>query len=181
MNFKLPKTIENTTFRKTIFGVGDIELNFNFKLAPNFEISLGHKYGYYDINSLAFQENIEGQIEMLNPFLEFSYINSLSNRVFFDIGIKGGYNISFTSSTNCSDRYTQNSYRIEPELGIYMLSSDLLSFGLIFSYNIWFAEFGPEHLCMTSISGMNASESRGFYQTFCAGLGFKTYLPSKTN
>ena len=96
MNFKLPKTIENTTFRKTIYGVGDIELNFNFKLAPNFEISLGHKYGYYDINSLAFQENIEGQMEMLNPFLEFSYINSLSNRVFFDIGIKGGYNISFT-------------------------------------------------------------------------------------
>tara|TARA_B100000401_G_scaffold404302_1_gene318400 strand:+ start:1145 stop:1780 length:636 start_codon:yes stop_codon:yes gene_type:complete len=181
MNFKLPKTIENTTFRKTIYGVGDIEGHFQYKVIPNFEISLGYKYGYYDLNSLAFQANLDGQMETHTPFLKLAYVNEISEKIFLDIGLKGGYNFSYTNTTNCRFTFSQQAYRIEPEFGVFMYSSDLLSFGLILSYNFWFAEFGPEHFCMSSISGMNASESNGIYQTFCAGLGFKTYFPSKSN
>ncbi len=181
MNFKLPKTVQNTTFRKTIYGVGDLEAHFQYKIIPNIEMSIGYKYGYYDVNSLAFQANIDGQMETHTPFLKLAYVNTISDRIFFDVGVKGGYNFSYTNTTNCSTTYNQNAYRIEPELGLYMLSSDLLSFGLILSYNFWFSEFGPEHFCMSSISGMNALESVGFSQTLCVGFGFKTYFPTKTN
>ena len=181
MNFKLPKTIENTTFRKTIYGVGDLEAHFQYKIIPSIEFSLGYKYGYYDVNSLAFQSSIDGQMETHTPFLKLAYVKEISDKLFFDIGIKAGYNFSFTNTTNCRATFSEYAYRIEPEFGVYMFSTDLLSFGLIVSYNFWFAEFGPQHFCMNSISGMNASESVGVYQTFCAGFGFKTYFPSKTN
>ena len=180
MSFKLPKTIQNTTFKKTIYGVGDLDAQFNYKLIPNLEFSLGFKYGYYDVNSVAFQSNIDGQFESHLPFVKISWINDINERVFIDFGVRSGYTFSSTKTTNCSTIYKQSAVRLEPELGIYMLSTDLLSFGLVFSYNLWFAEFTPEQFCMTSISGMNPSESVGLYQTFCAGFSFKTYFPERS-
>ena len=180
MSFKLPKTIQNTIFRKTIYGVGDLDAQFNYKVIPNLEFSLGYKYGYYDVNSVAFQSNIDGQFETHLPFIKLSYINDVSDRIFIDFGVRSGYNFSATKTTNCSTNFLQNAFRVEPELGVYMLSTDLLSFGLVISYNLWFAEFTPQHFCMNSISGMNASESVGIYQTFCAGFSFKTYFPQRS-
>ena len=180
MSFKLPKTIQNTIFRKTIYGVGDLDAQFNYKIIPNLEFSLGYKYGYYDVNSVAFQSNIDGQFETHLPFIKLSYINDVSDRIFIDFGVRSGYNFSATKTTNCSTSFLQNAFRVEPELGVYMLSTDLLSFGLVISYNLWFAEFTPQHFCMNSISGMNASESVGIYQTFCAGFSFKTYFPQRS-
>jgi hypothetical protein len=180
MSFKLPKTIQNTTFKKTMYGIGDLDAQFNYKLIPNIEFSLGYKYGYYDVNSVAFQSNIDGQFETHLPFIKLSYIKDLSDRMFVDFGVRSGYNFSSTKTTNCSTAFLQNAFRIEPELGVYMLSTDLLSFGLVVSYNIWFNEFSPQHFCVNSISGMNPSESVGIYQTFCAGFSFKTYFPERS-
>ena len=180
MSFKLPKTIQNLIFKKTIYGVGDLDAQFNYKIIPNLEVSLGFKYGYYDVNSVAFQSDIDGQFETHLPFIKLSYIKDVSDRVFLDFGVRTGYNFSSTKTTNCSTTFLQNSFRVEPEFGVYMLSTELLSFGLVVSYNLWFAEFSPQHFCMNSISGMNPAESVGIYQTFCAGFSFKACFPERS-
>ena len=179
MNFKLPKTILNHSFKNMLFGVGNIDAQIQYEFFDRIELGIGYKYGYYDVNSLAFTTKVDGQMENHNPFFKIGYINRLNDNTFMNFSLKGGYNYSVTKINTCNDNYLQNSFRIEPEFSIYMFSNENLAFGLIFAYNFWFTEFTPENFCMTSFPGINSSNNKGIYQVFCAGFGFYTHFPQK--
>ena len=179
MNFKLPKTILNPSFKNMIFGVANIDAQLQYEFFDKLEIGIGYKYGYYDVNSLAFQTKVDGQMENHNPFLKIGINNVLNERIFMNLSIKGGYNYGFTKINTCNENYLQNSFRLEPEFSIWMYSTENLAFGLLVSYNFWFSEFTPANFCMTNFPGMNPSNSKGIYQVFCAGFGFYTHFPQK--
>ena len=179
MNFKLPKTILNPSFKNMIFGVANIDAQLQYEFFDKLEIGVGYKYGYYDVNSLAFQTKVDGQMENHNPFLKIGINNELNERIFMNLSIKGGYNYGFTKINTCNENYLQNSFRLEPEFSIWMYSTENLAFGLLVSYNFWFSEFTPANFCMTNFPGMNPSNSKGIYQVFCAGFGFYTHFPQK--
>ena len=179
MNFKLPKTILNHSFKNMILGVGNIDAQFQYEFFQKIELGLGYKYGYYDVNSLAFQTKVDGKMENHNPFLKIGYNNRIKDNIFMNFSLKGGYNFSCTNINTCNENYLQKSFRIEPEFSVWMYSNENLAFGLLFSYNFWFAEFTPNNFCMSNFPGMNASNSEGVYQVFCAGFGFYTHFPQK--
>ena len=179
MNFKLPKTLMNPAFKTMIFGVGNFDAQFQYEFLDKVELGLGYKYGYFDVNGLAFQTKVDGQMENHNPFIKLGWKNNISDKVFLNFSLKGGYNFSKTRINTCLSDYYQNSLRIEPEMGIYMFSTEYLAFGFIVSYNLWLAEFSPENFCMSSFPGMNPSNSDGYYQTLCVGFGFYTKFPEK--
>ena len=179
MNFKLPKTILNYSFKNMIFGVANIDAQLQYKFFEKLELGFGYKYGYYDVNSLAFQAKIDGQLENHNPFFKISINNRINDNVFMSLALKSGYNFSFTKINTCSENYMQNSIRLEPEFSIWMYSNENIAFGFLLSYNFWFSEFTPKNFCMTTFPGMNASNSKGISQVFCAGFGFYTHFPQK--
>ena len=46
MNFKLPKTILNHSFKNMIFGVANIDAQLQYEFLEKFELGIGYKYGY---------------------------------------------------------------------------------------------------------------------------------------
>jgi hypothetical protein len=179
MNFKLPKTILNHSFKNMIFGVANIDAQLQYEFLEKFELGIGYKYGYYDVNSLAFQTKVNGQMENHNPFVKIGVKNSINENIFMNLCLKGGYNYGFTKINTCNENYLQNSFRLEPEFSIWMYSNENLAFGLLLSYNFWFSEFTPENFCMSNFPGMNPINSDGIYQVFCVGFGFYTHFPQK--
>ena len=179
MNFKLPKTILNHSFKNMIFGVANIDAQLQYEFLEKFELGIGYKYGYYDVNSLAFQTKVSGQMENHNPFVKIGVKNSINENIFMNLCLKGGYNYGCTKINTRNENYLQNSFRLEPEFSIWMYSNENLAFGLLLSYNFWFSEFTPENFCMSNFPGMNPINSDGIYQVFCVGFGFHTHFPQK--
>lgn len=176
MNCSLPKTTNNSAFKTTFNGIGDLDASINYRLNENFELSAGCRYAYFQLNSVIFKENIIGKMENYTPLLSFSWIKPFSDYVFLRTSISGGYNFETTKTSIMRFTYFEESFYFKPSLGLYMFSSENLSFGIIFSYNTWFSEFSNNNIDMSLIPGMNANSYRGNNQTFCVGFGFYSLI-----
>lgn len=163
-----------------IFGIANVDASYQYRIKDKFILGLGYKYGYFDVNSTAFQTDVDGKMENHNPFLKLGWISTISDNLFLSAALNSGYNFGITNISTCDNKnYMQQAWKFEPEIGLYLFSTENLAFGLLFSYNFWFSEFTPDNFCLVNFPGMNKSNSKGIYQTFCAGFGFYTLLPKK--
>ena len=62
MNCSLPKTTNNSAFKTTFNGIGDLDASVNYRLNENFELSASCRYAYFQLNSVIFKENITGTL-----------------------------------------------------------------------------------------------------------------------
>ena len=176
MNCSLPKTTNNSAFKTTFNGIGDIEAALHYRLDENFEISASCRYAFFQLNAVIFKENITGKMENYTPLLSVSWNKYFSDYIFLRTSISGGYNFEITKTSLMNAAYFQEAFYFKPSVGLYMFSTENLSFGIIFSYNTWLSEFSNQNIYPTIIPGMNANSYKGNNQTFCVGFGFYSLI-----
>lgn len=179
MDFKLPSPLANKSFRSVMTGLADLDLLYQHKLDHGLGLGVGFNYFYFDVNSNAFQFNVVGKMEGFNPYIKLAKRNKLGENAFFEYSINSGYLKVFSSSNQGPGSYAQEGYNVRPQLGIYLKSGDLVSFGLIASYNYMNFEFTPDNLSLDNFPGNTAENSVGNTQFFSVGFGFSTYIPDK--
>ncbi len=180
MDFKLPTPLRNRSFKSLMTGLANVDLSYQYQLDNGVCLGGGFKYGYFDVVSPAFTNTkVTGRMEFFNPFVKVAKRNVVNEKAFFEMALNVGYNQIYTKSNQCVDPYVQNGINIEPQLGVYMWSTEYLAFGLIVSYNFIDFEFTPDNLCLDYFPGQTAQSSVGKTQVFGVGFGFFTYIPKK--
>ena len=181
-DFKLPTPTFNKAFAKTVGGIADASLSFNFPLTQKIHIGAGFRYTYFQINDLILNSNTNANIQVYSPFIRIGFEKYANAKLIYGFGVRTGYSfLNFFSSTfdnndslNCTPR--QMGLILEPEFTIGLMAGENVAFSLQLSYNIIFAEYTSSNVCLPNFSGLAASDSKGKYQFFCAGFGFTAFL-----
>ncbi len=181
-DFKLPTPLGDENFREYMNGISDFNLYYQYPFAGNLTIGAGFKHSLYRVNDVQIPEISDGKMVLYTPFIKFSYEKFTSDRIFYDVGIKGGFSTMDYSSEICATTgmpgYSDSGLNIEPQMGIYLISQDNLAFGLLASYTLTMIEFTPENACISSDTNATVTlhGNRGFIQTFNIGFGFSMFI-----
>lgn len=182
LDFKLPTGVSNTAFRGIMGGVADLNASVVYSIMPKLQAGLGVKYGYFEVSNRSFQHNVTGRLELISPFFKIQYSTPMNDMWFFDAYVQSGPQKGITTTNQRpGSRYHQNSLHIEPGFGIYLKSSDNLSFGLIASYTYTTNKFTPENLNMAHFPSLSDDTSNGSISYFSIGFGFKAKIARSEN
>jgi hypothetical protein len=179
MDFKLPNTMSNRAFDQVVDGISDVNISYQFPLYKNLTLGFGMKHAFYKIDDLAITELTNGKANTFAPFARLTYEKWVSERIFFDVGVNGGYSFMFYESETCESPHKISAPHIEPHAGIYMMSNENLGFGIIVAYNFILADFTPEYLCLDDFSGFSEADTKGISQTLSFGFGFTSIIGGK--
>ena len=107
-----------------------------------------------------------------------------SEKFSLEFAVNGGYSYILTSSETClqsagNKMHKKGGVSIKPDLTFFIRSSEYLSFGIVFSYQLVLSEFGPSNLCLSEFDGSFAADYVGPSQLFGVGFGFKANIPPK--
>lgn len=181
-DFKLPTPVFNKAFAKTVGGVADASVSLHYPIQNKFHIGAGFRYTFFQINDLVINSKTNANLQILSPFVRFSFEKFVTPNLTCGFGIRTGYSmLNFYSNTfNQNDTLVceprQQSLFLEPEFTIGLMAGENLYFSFILSHNIIFSEYGSKNVCLPNFSGLSASDSKGNYQFFCAGFGFTVFL-----
>ena len=176
LDFKLPTSVTNTSFKGIMGGIADVNGNVTYRVSNRFEAGLGLKYGYFEVNSKAFQTNVTGRIEFLGINGSFLFTTELNENWFFEALFSGGPQKALTTTNLATSKYIQNSFYAQPGIGIYIKSSENLSFGLTSSYTFTTNPFTPKNLNLENFPSLSPETSNGTIGFFSIGFGFKARI-----
>ena len=181
MDFKLPSPVRNKSFRGVMNGLANVDFVYQYNLPSELGFGAGFMYSYYQVNGNVFQYSMVGKMEGLNPFVKLAKRSELNENMYVEYSLRTGYNIIYSSSNQMHNKYIQKAINVQPGIGFYMKSSDLLSFGLVISYNIIGNQFTPANLGVPYFPGVSNDYNQGVSQIFAIGFGFSTYLPDRSD
>ena len=180
-DFMLPTPVGNRAFTKTVDGIADVHLSWQYPFLKDFFIGAGLNYVYMQINDFVINDAINANTQMYIPHLIAGY-EKFANDIFsYGISVRAGYSFMSFSSNSCSSsngNFTpeQKGYSLEPAGFLAMSSGENLTFGLIASYHMVFAEYNSSLVCLKSFSGLTPAESEGIYQFISVGFGFTAFM-----
>lgn len=181
--FQLPSTLSNRSFNRLISGVSDVDLSFHVPLKSDFSLGLAVNHSYMTFNDIAIPEKTDANFQYAAALLSATYTFKPNEKVNIDVALNGGYSLIFIKSQTCKDtgaeRLNQSGLIVKPNVGIFIKSTDYLSFGLLVSYTYLNHEFGPDELCLTNFSGFDERDYSGNSTIFSVGFGFKSIIPQK--
>ena len=182
MDIKLPTGVSNTSFKGIMGGIMDINGSVVYSILPKFQAGLGFKYGYFEVSNRSFQKSVTGRIEFLSPFVKFQYTTPMNEMWYFDAYIQSGPMEAITTTNlRQNAKYHQNSMQLEPGFGIYLKSSENLSFGMILSYTYTTNKFTPTNLNLAHFPSLSDDTSNGSISYFSVGFGFKAKIARSEN
>lgn len=181
--FKLPTTFANRSFRRLIDGVSDVHFNYQQPLFGNVMFGVGAKHQFLKVDDLKTPEITDGKLNIIHGFGKLSYQKFITSRIFYDIGTKVGYSYIIADSETCRNANDGRGHSvttglfIEPTAGIFMISDENLSFGLMVSYSFIQSDFDPVILCLDTNTNIIAAEDNvGGYQLFNVGFGASIFI-----
>ncbi|MFT7155526.1 MAG: hypothetical protein ACI8Q1_000527 [Parvicella sp.] len=179
MDFKLPTAFGNGAFKGIMNGLVDLDFGYQYHFQKsNIIVNTGIKYGLWDVETSFFAGTfIEGRLQTYTPFIGIGYRKIITESVFMDWEIKGGYSIISTQAILCAENYRQTGVSIEPKVNIYLKGSEMLYFGANINYHLIGAEFSESNICIDDFPGLSQEASQGYYSYFSIGLGFYAYIP----
>lgn len=187
-DFKLPTPIRNKAFAKTIDGIADASISFNYPFLKYFHGAVGFRYSYFQINDLKINAKTNANLQIYSPFVKLAYERYANSVFLYGLSLKAGYSyLNYYSSTcqQCDSTKTcmprQQAFMIEPELSLTMMANDNLAFSFLLGYTVIFDHYSASNVCLSNFSGLTAKDSQGYYQYFCAGFGFTAFLGAEKN
>lgn len=184
-DFKLPAPLKNSAFHKICNGIADANVAFHFPIVDKLMIGAGFKWEYFQFTDFITNNSFSNSGKLYNyaPYLQLSYLKFSTPRLFWDFSVKTGYSMMDFNSYTCNiageTQPTQNSFYIEPQIGINLFVDESLSFSFLVSDIITFAEFNPSLLCLSSFAGLNPNDSAGNYHVLGIGFGFNYFFNKK--
>ncbi|MFZ5554039.1 MAG: hypothetical protein ACOZCO_13065 [Bacteroidota bacterium] len=181
-DFKLPTPTGNPSFVKTVNGIADLSISYNYPVLRYFTLGGGFKFTYMQINDFKTNVKTNANIKTYTPFVRLGFEKFTRPKFFYGIHLKGGYTSMSFFSNICDSLYGEKGgpkdkgLYLEPEFSFYLLGSDNLAFGILFSYDLVFAEYGPDNVCLPNFSGLTADDSKGIYQYLSIGFGFSVSI-----
>ena len=182
-DFRLPTPIANRSFRGLINGIADLNLSSQFTIVNNVTLGGQFKFAYYKVNDLKTPEVTDGKMQFMTLKLKLGYEKFMTERAYYDLSIKAGYGIVNIHSKSCeaaldgTGRSVDQGFTFEPAFGLYLISDDNLSFGLIVSYTWLGDDFNALDLCLNSTSNVILdSDNVGAYQAISVGFGAAVYI-----
>lgn len=182
-NFKLPTPTFNRAFRGLVNGVSDVNIHAQMPLfKSNVVLGGGFKHSFMQFDDLKSDITTNGKFNFFKGYAKVSYQKFVNERFFYDMGIKAGYGFANISSDLCRDSSGVSSTHLdaglflEPSVGLYMISEDNLSFGLVLGYTYLQDDFDPAHLCIADVNLIDAGDNVGAYQWFSVGFGASVFI-----
>ena len=182
IDFKLPTPVQNKSFRYLVDGIGDFSLSWQRPFAGSLVLGAGASYTYFTVDGRQSPELTDGVINQAGAFVRLGYQPYLSDRIFANFGLQGGYSIMTLKSDVCAQAHqlgdeTVAAPLIEPSAGLFLLSQDNMAFGLILSYRFTSSEFDPAVLCLDRLNHViTDSDKSGAYQTFSIGFSAVVFV-----
>lgn len=183
-SFQLPTPLANRSFNRLVNGISDIDFSFHVPVYEDLHMGLMLEHSYMAFQDVAIPERTNANLQFTGALLNIGYTFHPSEKIAIELDLNGGYDFILINSETCKQAtgkslHTDEAIIIKPQLGFFMQSSDLLSFGLTFSYAYIGSEFGPDKLCLNAFSGFENVDYLGNYQIFAVGFGFKSIIPRK--
>lgn len=175
-DFKLPTSVTNTSFKGIMGGLADLNGTVTYRVLPKLEVGIGVKYSYFEVNTKAFQTSVNGQMELFGANASIVYTTEMNETWSFEGFLHAGPQKGISKSNLFSGSYKQNSIFIQPGFGIYVKSSENLSFGLTSGYSITTNGFTPDNLGLDNFPSLSAETSKGSIGYFSIGFGFKARI-----
>lgn len=173
--FRLPTVTSNNFFSKTSRGISDIGLSVNYELLKGLNLGLGFKHSFFEISQFKITENLDAKTHIMGPYAELSYIKYVGGRLFVDIAIQGGSYSMSTSSNPCrsegmESKKTRGNF-ISPNLSIYLVGPDRISYSFSVGYTITQSSITPETFCLENFSDFKQQDYIGNLQHINFGFG----------
>lgn len=181
-DFKIPTPTYNKSFTKTVNGIADMSLHYNYPVFRYFTAGVGFKFTYLQINDFKTNVKTNASVKVYTPFVRLGFEKFTRPKFFYGLHLKTGYSTLNFYSNICDSLYGDSGapkdkgFYIEPEISFYLMASDNLAFGIQIAYNVIFDQYGPDNVCLPNFSGMSASDSQGNYQFFSLGFGFSASI-----
>jgi len=181
-DFKIPTPTYNKSFTKTVNGIADMSLHYNYPVFRYFTAGAGFKFTYLQINDFKTNVKTNANVKIYTPFVRFGFEKFTRPKFFYGAHLKAGYaSLNFFSNI-CDSLYGEKGgpkdkgLYLEPEISFYLMAGDNLAFGIQIAYNFIFDKYGPDNVCLPNFSGMTAADSEGNYQYFSLGFGFSASI-----
>ena len=182
--FQLPTPLANYAFKTHMSGVSDLTFSFNLAFTKSLHAGVYVGHEYFSFDDMSIPETTNASMQIAGAGVTIGYTLSPENKFSVDYSFDAGYCAMLVSSETCKTKtekiiHQKNGYNFKPSVSLEIKSSETLSFGIVFSYQIMLAHFGPDNLCLNSFASGVPLDYVGPSHIFAIGFGFKTILPAR--
>ena len=186
IDFRLPTPTGNNGFFKTVDGVADVNLNYNYPILKNVYIGVGGKMAIMQVNDFKTGLNsvINAKYNAISANGILGYKKQYNDKFYLDYALRIGYAwTTYTSLYNASNTKLQNTHSdlfFEPSIGGYLFANENVAYGMILGYAIKMDQFHySKYGIPTILPGFQESQFEGITQYFTVGFGVQAYFGKK--
>lgn len=182
----IPALGQNYSFKRIMEGLFNGGVTYQYNLFKGITVGAGAKYSFFDMNTFALNNaDWRGGLHMPAGYLRLAYEKFTTERVSLSAGMKIGYSYMISANDSCKTAmgkpYTYGTFFMEPQIEALMLTgkSDAGGFSFVLGYNFYFADFGPEYLCMDEFPNLSEEDYKGITRFLSIGFGYRYYFGRK--
>lgn len=178
----LPNNVTNNAFREIFQGLATITPSYQYTFGNTFSIGAGLRYNYFNVNEFKNNLDLSGGLHLMGAFLKVGQEKYYGN-FGLDYGLRMGYTINLFNTNKNTEHlgkpYQDDSFMIEPVLGLALKSGDNSSFRLTMGYAFHTMKITANQVGVDQFSGLDQSKLNQITSYFSIGFGYSYYFGIK--
>jgi hypothetical protein len=183
VNFGLPVSIANESFKGIMQGLINTSTHFQYTLKNALCFGVGINFTYFSLNEFKITETNKGGVFMPSAFLKVGHEKFHSSNFGTDIGLKMGYTMNYFKSdtiiANEGKPRELGSFYLEPNFGFMLTIDESTTIKLAIGYVIQNFGFRPTLMGLGSNGAFNPQTFNKVTQYLTIGFGYTHYFKSK--
>lgn len=174
----LANNVSNVAFRDLMQGLANVTTGYQYTFPSSLSVGGGVRWNYFAVNQFKNNVDLSGGIHFGGVYGKVG-IERYSGQIGIDAGIRGGYNMMFSTTNKCKESGGVGIYDgafIEPVFNVGLLAEENQSFYLTTSFAFHTFKFQPYHLCEQSFPAYEARKLDRITTYFTIGFGYSYYF-----
>lgn len=170
LDFVLPTAFGNTQMRRLTEVIGQLGLTAQFPLYKGLGIGAGARATFFDHDVRSFGGTPRtGAVQRWSFFGKLQYEVFTSERSFIEVAVRAGQT-RYTFRTDGCGTVRETGFYLNPTLGLYLMATEDLSFGLTVGYESDNVYLKADQFCLDALPNHRIGETEGPLRYFTLGL-----------